>query len=367
MKIPFNNLEAQYTNIQAEINEAIQSAIGSFQFVRGPAVTAFENEFAKALQAKHCINTANGTDALFISLKSLNIKPADEVITPAFSWVSSAETISLCGAKPVFVDVDPQTYTIDPGLIEAAITPRTRAVVVVHLYGQVAHVSAIKKICEKHKLFLVEDCAQAHLSKEDGRYAGTIGDVGTFSFYPTKNLGAFGDGGCIVTTDNILAERIRRISNHGALDKDDHQIEGLNSRLDTIQAAILSAKLPHLHRWNEIRRKNASVYKSYLSSIPDIVLPVERSGTYHTYHLFVIRCQQRNKLKSHLETQGIQTIIHYPKALINLPFYHSKTQSIPFPISTSLQEEVLSLPINPELTIEEIEFVCENIKEFYRK
>lgn len=366
MIIPFNDLQAQYKSIKFEIDQAIQSAINSYQFVKGHTVSEFEKAFSEKLQCNHCISTANGTDALFISLKALNIGYGDEVLTPAFSWVSSVEIISLSGASPVFVDVDPQTYTIDPLKIEERITPKTKAIIAVHLYGHPAPLKEIKKICEKYSLFLIEDCAQAHLSKENGHYTGTIGDVAAFSFYPTKNLGAFGDAGCILTANDHLAERIRRLTNHGALEKDDHLIEGMNSRMDTIQAAILLAKLSHLDRWNEKRRQNAQHYKNQLNDIPDVILPVEKDNVIHTFHLFVVRAQKRNELKSFLEKRGIQTLIHYPKALTNLPAYRS-LKDINFPVADKLESEVLSLPVFAELSTSNITFICENIREFYLK
>lgn len=367
MRIPFNNLEAQHQEIQKEIDVAIHSAIHSFQFVRGNAVHEFENAFAKKLGVPHCINTGNGTDALFISLKALNIGSGDEVLTPAFSWISSAETINLCGATPVFIDVNEQTYTIDPTLLEQRINKKTKAVLAVHLYGQAAHLAEIKKLCIKHGIYLIEDCAQAHLTKEGEQYAGTVGDLATFSFYPTKNLGAYGDAGCITTHNHTLAEKIRRLSNHGALQKDDHLLAGLNSRMDTLQAAILLAKLPHLDRWNNKRRANAEHYRSRLQDIPELQLPQARANTQHTYHLFVIRTTKRDELKQFLEERGIQTIIHYPKALTNLELYSNPETVNLFPVANQLEKEVLSLPVFPELSSDHITFICETIREFYLK
>lgn len=368
MKIPFNNLALQYRTVQRSIDQAIADTLAGFTFIKGNAVQTFEQRFAGLLGAKHCIAVGNGTDALFISLKALGIGAGDEVITPAFSWISSAETISLCGATPVFADIHPETYTLDPSTIELRITPKTKAIVVVHLYGQAASMEALVRICKKNKLLLIEDCAQAHLTQEGDTYAGTFGDAAAFSFYPTKNLGAYGDAGCIVTSDAILAERIRRLSNHGALVKDDHAFEGLNSRMDTLQAAILLAKLPELKNWNAKRLEHALAYNEQLKDVSGISLPVIRAGTTHTFHLYVIRAQQRNDLKRFLEERGVQTIVHYPSALHNLPAYgHLNYSANDFPVSAQLQDKVLSLPVYPELTSGQIAYVCENIKEFYQE
>jgi dTDP-4-amino-4,6-dideoxygalactose transaminase len=303
-----------------------------------------------------------------MALKALGIGPGDEVITPAFSWISSAETITLCNAKPVFADVHPETYTLDPDLIEPLITKRTRAVIAVHLYGQAAHISRIRKICKKWGLYLIEDCAQAHLTEENGKIAGTFGDAGAFSFYPTKNLGAYGDAGCVVTHRTTLARHMRRLGNHGALQKDDHLIEGFNSRMDVIQAAFLSAKLPYLGQWNTLRRAHAALYTRLLSGIDQVIPPAERPGTTHTFHLYVIRAKKRDQLKTYLETQGIQAIIHYPRALPNTKAYaHLKLDNTSISVSRTLEKEVLSLPIYPELSDRKIRYVTRNIEDFYKK
>ena len=366
MTIPFLDLKRQYESIHYELESAVAQAISEFRFVRGHQVPEFENQFKKITTGRHCISTGNCTDALFVALKNLGVKPGDEILTPAFSWISSAQTITLCNATPVFVDVDARTYTIDPGLIEKNITAKTRGIILVHLYGQAAHASAIREICNRNDLFLIEDCAQAHLTQEDGGYAGTIGDIGTYSFYPTKNLGAYGDAGCVITNDDELAERIRRFSNHGALEKDDHLIEGMNSRMDTIQAAVLLSKLKYLKEWTKKRKQNADLYNSLLSDVSEITLPFARANTDHTFHLYVIRTARRDELKQFMKIKGVETMIHYPKALPNTSAYkylnHTRED---FPVSSRLQEEVLSLPIYPELTEEEIEYVCNCIKEFF--
>jgi dTDP-4-amino-4,6-dideoxygalactose transaminase len=368
MKIPFVDLKAQYNSIRNPLERAIMSSIKEFNFIRGKSVKQFEDSFARLTGVKHCIATSNGTTSLFIALKSLGIKQGDEVITPAFTWISSSETVSLCNATPVFADVDPQTYTLTPARIERCISPRTKAVVVVHLYGQAAPMKEIQALCKKHNLFLIEDCAQAHLTEDDGKIVGGFGDVSAFSFYPTKNLGAFGDAGCVVTSDRARAEWIRRFANHGALQKDDHHVEGINSRMDTLQAAVLNVKLKYLNRWNKKRIANASLYKSLLQNTGDIILPHQRPGTKHTYHLFVIRTQHRDLLKDFLFEKGIQTMVHYPEALTNTRAYrHFNSNQNDFPVSNALEKEVLSLPVYPELTKDQIMFICRNIRLFYKK
>jgi dTDP-4-amino-4,6-dideoxygalactose transaminase len=366
MQIPFFDLRAQYESIGLDIENSLRKAIASLRFCKGDEVNEFERVFSKILKINHCIGMGNGTDSLFAILKALGIGYGNEVITPAFSWISSSEVISLCGATPVFSDVDPRTFTLDPNLVEQKITERTKALIVVHLYGHSASMKQLKKICCDHNLYLIEDCAQAHLSKTEDHNAGTFGDAAAFSFYPTKNLGAFGDAGCAITNNDLLAEKIRRFANHGALQKDDHVIEGMNSRLDTLQAAVLLSKLPHLKTWNDKRNNNAQLYNSLLENVSGITVPFIQPGTYHTFHLYVIRAQRRDELKAHLLSHGIQTLIHYPEALPDLPAYaYKKVPKGDFFVSRELAKEVLSLPIYPEIANESIYYVAEKIKEFY--
>jgi dTDP-4-amino-4,6-dideoxygalactose transaminase len=368
MQVPFVDLEAQYRVIKTAIDKAWIGSFTGFRYIGGPRVTDFEDRFKKMLGAGHCVATSNGTSSLHLILRALGIGAGDEVITPAFSWISSAETVSLCHARPVFADVHPDTYTLDPDLIESHITPRTKAVIAVHLYGHAADVMRIRKICKKRRLFFIEDCAQAHLTLVNGQPVGTFGDASAFSFYPTKNLGAYGDAGCVVTRRAALAQHIRRLANHGALQKDDHLMEGLNSRMDVIQAAFLKAKLPYLKRWNSSRRAHAALYKRLLSQVEGVVLPTEMSGMTHTFHLFVIRAEKRDQLKKYLYKRHIQTLIHYPRALTNTPAYADMNlDRTLFPVANALEKEVLSLPIYPELTEAQIRYVSQNIKDFYKK
>lgn len=365
MQIPFVDLRAQYISIREEIDFAINSVIAETAFIGGQRIKSFEAEFAQAHSSKHCIGVANGTDAIFIALKMLGIGPGDEVITVANSWISTSETISQTGAKPVFVDIN-DYYNIDVDLIAAAITERTKAIVPVHIYGQPADIQAISDLCDQRELLLVEDCAQAHLSSVDGTCVGNFGLAGTFSFYPGKNLGAYGDAGAIVTNDDDLANRMRMFANHGALKKHEHQIEGINSRLDGLQAAILSAKLPHLKDWTAGRQRVAARYNELLDDIVGLELPVTAPGRTHVYHLYVVRCQSRDALQNFLRNKGISTGIHYPTALPLLPAYrYLGNIAEQFPRAAQYQNEILSLPMFPELVDEQIEYVAKSIREFF--
>lgn len=364
MKVPFFDLASQHALLREPLHKAFNEVAESARFIGGDPVKHFESQFASRLQ-RPVVGVANGTDALFIALKTLGIGPGDEVITPAWSWISSSETISLTGAKPVFVDVN-QYFTLDLVDIARKVTPRTRAIVAVHLYGHLAEMEQLVALCKDHDLFLIEDCAQAHLSSEQGITAGCWGDMAAFSFYPTKNLGALGDAGMVVASTPERAQRARRWANHGGLSKDDHAIEGINSRLDTLQAAFLSVKLPHLDHWNAMRRQHAIQYQKGLNGVGDLTLPLERSGVHHTYHLFVIRTKQRDALQHFLADKEIETLVHYPKALPFEPAYetygHVPAQ---FPVSFQLQHEVLSLPIYPELSDAQIDYVVEQIQRFF--
>jgi dTDP-4-amino-4,6-dideoxygalactose transaminase len=362
MKVPFVDLHSQYLSIKNDIDTAIASVITETAFIGGSYVKKFDQEYAAAYGAKHSIGVANGTDAIFIVLKMLGIGEGDEVITVANSWISTSETISQAGARPVFIDIEPDYYTIDPKKIEEKITPRTKAIIPVHLYGQPAAMDEIAAICKKHNLHLIEDCAQSHFAEFRGQRVGTFGIAATFSYYPGKNLGAYGDAGGIITNDDELAEKIRMYANHGALKKHQHFMEGINSRLDGIQAAILSAKLPHIHEWNQRRFENAMYYNELLTGTEGIITPKVRENCSHIFHLYVIRTQNRDQLQNELKEQGIETAIHYPTALPNMPAYkylgHSQED---FPVASAYQSQILSLPMYPELTREQIEYVAETV------
>lgn len=366
MQVPFVDLKTQYHSIKPAIDAAIQQVIEETAFIGGTHVKNFERSFAEAYGVKHCIGCANGTDAIYILLKMLGIGAGDEVITTASSWISTSETIGQTGALPVFVDIEPDHYTIDCTKVEEKITPRTKAIIPVHLYGQMAAIEELARLCEKYKLFLIEDCAQSHFSQFKQRNAGTWGIAGTLSFYPGKNLGAYGDAGAIVTNDDALAERCRMYANHGALIKHQHYIEGINSRLDGMQAAILNAKLPYIQQWTEQRIANAAYYHECLKDIPQIKIPAARPESRHTWHLYVIRAERRNELASYLKAQGVETAVHYPTPLPFLQAYqHLQAVREDFPVAAAYQEQILSLPMFPELTKEHIQYVAQKIAEFY--
>jgi len=365
-QIPFADLHAQYLSVKAEIDAAIAAVIRDSAFIRGPYVEAFEYDFASALGLPHCVSCGNGTDALYIAMRALDLKPGDEVITTAHSWISTAETITQAGGEVVFCDTTPDTFTIDPVQIEAKITPRTVGIIPVHLYGQSADMGEIMKIARAHGLWVVEDCAQAHLAKYQGQSVGTFGDAATFSFYPGKNLGAMGDAGAIVTADSDLARRMAMFARHGGLVKGDHQIEGINSRMDGLQAAVLSVKLRHLVAWTEARQRLAAAYNRGLTPIMDLVAPAVVPQCEHVYHLYVIMHPQRDALAAHLADSGIQTAINYPVALPFLPAYGRLAHKpADFPAAWSNQFRVLSLPLFPEMTTTQQEHVIAAIKSFH--
>ena len=368
MRIPFVDLKAQYEHIKPGIDKAIADVIGSTAFIGGKYVKEFEQQFAALYGVRHVISCGNGTDSLYILMKMLGIGAGDEVITAANSWISSSETISQTGAKPVFIDVHPEYYSLDETQLESTITSKTKAVIVVHLQGQVCNMDTIRSVCDKHSIPVIEDCAQSHFSEYKGTRAGLFGIAGSFSFYPGKNLGAYGDAGCIITNDDALAEKCRMYANHGSLQKHQHKMEGVNSRMDGLQAAILSAKLPYILQWTARRIHNATLYNNYLQGINEISIPAVRPDTMHSYHLYVIRAKQRDKLAQWLKDHGIETAVHYPVALPNLPAYQYLGYSaLDFPVATALQTEILSLPMYPELTEEMIREVADSIKAFYKK
>lgn len=351
-----------------EINEAIARVIEANAFAGGPFVEKFENEFASFCGAGHGIGVGNGTDALWFALLACGVGPGDEVITVPSTFMATAEAISFCGAKPVFVDVDACTYTMDPSLIERAITPRTKAIVPVHLFGQMADMDPIMEVARKHGLKVVEDACQAHGAGYKGRSAGTIADAGAFSFYPGKNLGAFGEAGAATTNSSELAQKIRVLRDHGQVKKYYHAAIGWNGRMDGIQGAVLSVKLKHLASANDQRRSNAGHYQSLLSEVSGIHLPVEATDRRHVYHIYPIRVANRDALLKYLTEHRIGVGIHYPIPVHRQEAYHFL--GLPkgsFPISESCADQFLSLPMFPELTGSQIERVVYVIKEWVLK
>lgn len=364
-KVPFVDLYAQYQMMKSEIDFVIADVIKNSSFVRGPYVDKFEQLFSHMMERQYCVSCANGTDSLYIAMVSLGVKPGDEVIAPAHSWISTTETISQAGGKVVFCDTDALTHTIDPAKLASLITPRTVGIVPVHLYGQPADMDPIMVIAKQHGLWVLEDCAQSHLARYKGRLVGTFGEVASFSFYPGKNLGAMGDAGALTTNDAKLARRMAMFARHGGLTKGDHQIEGINSRMDGLQAAILSVKLPHLPQWTRARQHWAKVYTERLKGIPGLSVPAIADGREPVWHLYVIRHDRRDALAAYLQSKGIQTVINYPTALPFLPCYaaigHKPSD---FPNAYHDQSRILSLPIFPEMTEAQIDVVVEAIRSF---
>ena len=364
MKVPFVDLHAQYLTIKDEIDRAIAEVIAESAYIRGRHVDAFEQAWARTLGVKRCISCANGTDAIYIALRGLGLRPGDEVITSAHSWISTSETITQAGGRVVFCDTDAETFTIDPVDVERKITPSTVGIITVHLYGQPADMGAIMTIAKKRNLWVIEDCAQAHLASYKGQLVGTFGDVATFSFYPGKNLGAYGDAGCVVTNDDRLGDWMVTFARHGG--KGDHIMEGINSRMDGLQAAILNAKLPHLPAWTAARRRVAACYNELLENMGDVITPTVKSDRDHVYHLYVVRTENRDALREHLNQADISTVLNYSKAL---PFYpaYAYLGHVPqdFPVAYFNQSRILSLPIYPEMPEEAITEVADTIGLFW--
>jgi len=362
MKVPFVDLYAQYLTIKKDIDQAIENVIKNSSYIGGGAINNFEKSFADYLGLSNIVACANGTDSIEILLQSFGIGKGDEVIVPAASWISTSEAVTTVGAAPVFVDIEEEYFTIDVSLIEKAITPKTKAIIPVHLYGHPADMPAIMAIAKKHNLIVIEDCAQAHGAAIKGKKVGTFGDASSFSFYPGKNLGAYGDAGCMATNDVAIATKARMIANHGQQGKHNHIIEGRNSRLDGLQAAILSVKLPYLEKWTEARIKNAASYSTHLAS-KNIILPKTKPGYRNVFHLYVIKTDGRDELKNSLQQNDIETAIHYPIALPFLPCYQNRNfKPQDFPVAFACQSKILSLPMFAELSIDQIEKVAGVIK-----
>ncbi len=363
--VPFVDLKVQYQTIKTDIDKAIQDVLSNAIFIGAKPVKDFEEQFANFIGVKQCISCGNGTDSIEILLEAMDIGRGDEVIVPAISWISTSEAVSNVGAKPVFVDIEQDFYCINSNLIEEKITARTKAIIPVHLYGQVADMPKIMQIAKRYNLKVLEDCAQAHYAKIGGQTVGTFGDCASFSFYPSKNLGAYGDGGAMISNNLEIAEKARRITNHGQLSKHDHQIEGRNSRLDTLQAAILLAKLPYLETWTQKRITNSLVYEKLLIN-KEILKPKTRPDSQHVFHLYVIKTNKRQDLQEILTKNGIQTAIHYPIALPFLPCYaYQKAQKTDYPVAAQFQDEILSLPMYAELSEEQIRYIAQVINRDY--
>lgn len=367
MKIPFGNLKRQYEQLSDRIDAATHEVYSSGWFVLGQQVQRFEANFAQYCGAKFAVGVGSGTEALHLSLLACGIQPGDEVITVSNTCVPTVSAVSFAGAVPVFVDIDEKTFTIDPARIEARITPKTKAILPVHLYGQCADMDAILEIARQYELAIVEDCAQAHGSQYKGRMAGTIGDAGAFSFYPSKNLGAFGDGGLVLTNDEAIAQTVVKLRNYGQEKRYYHSIKGFNSRLDELQAAILNAKLPYLGGWNQRRREIARRYQEAFSPV-GLCCPLEAPDRFHTYHLYVMRVPQRERFQKLLEENAIATIIHYPIPVhLQESYAECRVQGEYLPLTENLASEIVSLPLYPELTEEEVDRIIQTVLVAYQQ
>jgi len=365
MNVPFLDLKKQYEGLRDEIEAAISDVIQNCAFAGGPFVKRFEDDFAGFCRSKYATGVSSGTEALWLVMLALGIGPQDEVITVPNTFIATAEAISFCGATPVFVDVDAQTFTMNPNLLEEAITPRTRAIIPVHLYGQPADMNPIMEIARQYELFVIEDACQAQGAEYNGQRAGTIGHAGCFSFYPGKNLGAYGEAGAVITDDPKLDETIRMLRDHGQTEKYKHSLIGWNARMAGIQGAVLSVKLRYLETWNALRRKNAGFYRECIEHFNGVKLPVEAPYARHIYHIFPLHLKNRDKLMAHLAEKGVQCGIHYPVPVhLQEAYRYLGLKEGMYPVSEKSADEQLSLPMFPELTQEHIEFVAEQIKHF---
>ncbi len=377
MEVPFLDLKAQYKSIKNEIDSAIQQVIDNTAFILGKAVTEFENDFAEAHNVKHCIGTSSGTDGNHLALWSLNIKAGDEVIIPANTFIATAWGVTLCGAKPVFVDCHPESYNLDPEKVSDSITENTKAIVAVHLYGQPADMDVLRKIAKDKNVFLVEDAAQAHLAEYKNKKVGGLSEISSFSFYPGKNLGAYGEGGAVLTNSDELASKVSKLREHGQSEKYYHETFGHNYRMEGIQGAVLGIKLKYLEKWTEERRRVAVKYREVLGDLDRIILPSEVEGCRHVYHLYVIRINEKNsdvmislrdKLRTHLSENKISSGLHYPVPLhLQKCFNYLGYKLGDFPVTENLADSGLSLPMFPELSNEQIEYVGEKIKIFFKQ
>lgn len=367
MKVIFNNLYLQNKIFYNEFLDSFKKILNKSNFIGGKEVQLFEKKFKKLCNSKYCISVANGTDALIISLKCLGIKQGDEVILPAHTWVSTAGAIIAVGAKPVFVDTD-KFFTINTNKIEAKITKKTKAIIPVHLYGQPCKIEEIVKVSKKYNLKIIEDCAQAHLTKYKNKIVGNFGHVGTFSFFPAKNIGALGDAGAIICNNKKLYSQIKKYKNHGSLNKNENETFGINSRLDTIQACVLNRKIKKIKKFNSKRIYFSKIYKRFLQNNSFIQLPNNRQNGFHTYHQFVIKVKKnRNSLIKFLRKKNIETGIHYPKMLINLKPYRIFKNGSDFKNCLKYENQILSLPMHPFLKIKEIKYVCNSINLFFKR
>lgn len=357
MHIPMVDLRAQHAEISAEVEAGLLAVMDSGQFVLGPQVAAFEQEAADSLGAAHAVSCGSGTDALHLALHALGIGPGDEVITTPFTFFATAEAIRYVGARPVFVDIDRRTFNLDPAQVEAAVTPATRALLPVHLFGQTAAMEPLQDIARRHDLRIVEDCAQAFGARRGEKAAGTLGDAGCFSFFPNKNLGAYGDGGMITTDSAELALSLRELRNHGGVERHHHTRIGYNSRLDELQAVVLRAKLKRVDQYNQARRRLAQHYSESLADLPDLLTPWPDPDGYHVYNQYTLQTPLRDRIQADLQNQGIACAVHYPRPLYQQPALAADYPGLSLPVTESITRQCLSLPLYPEMDESQVDAV----------
>ncbi len=370
MNVPFVDLKSQYSGIKNEILTEINEVLDNTAYICGKKVKKFEEDFAKIHNVKYAVALSSGTDALHVALHALGIKAGDEVLVPVNTFIATSESVTLAGAKPVFTDHDEKTYNIDVKKIEAAIGRNTKAIIPVHLYGQPAEMDAILEIAKKHDLFVIEDCSQAHLAEYKRKKIGSFGNIGTFSFYPGKNLGAYGEGGAVVTNDESLYNKMLRFRQHGSVEKYVHEIEGHNYRMEEIQAGVLNVKMKYIEKWTNARRAVAARYTARFKemNLNEVVFPFNPDYINPVYHLYVIMADKRDELMSHLNSNGIQTGLHYPLPLHKQEAYaYLKHKDGDFPVAEKCCGRILSIPMYPEMPEDHVDFVCKTIEQFYRK
>jgi dTDP-4-amino-4,6-dideoxygalactose transaminase len=364
MNVPFADFREQYLMVKDQIDRGLKSVFEKGNFILGEEEREFEVQFAKFCDTKHAVGVNSGTDALYLALGALNITVGDEVIIPTFTFIATALCISYTGAKPVFVDIEEETYNVDPQKLEALITGKTKAIILVHLYGQPANMDEITAIAKKYHIAVIEDACQAHGATYQGKKTGSLGDVGCFSFYPTKSLGAFGDGGMVVTNSDAINEKVQMLRDYGRKGRYEHKIKGYNSRLDTVQAVVLSAKLKYLDEWNKMRGAQAAYYCQLLKDIPGVVMPTVKKSRTHVFQTFAVRVLNRDAICEGMKKKGVSVLIHYPIPIhLQEAYADLGYQKGDFPVSEKIADEILSLPMFPHISKEQIDYVCASLKE----
>ncbi|MCK5580192.1 MAG: DegT/DnrJ/EryC1/StrS family aminotransferase [Candidatus Omnitrophica bacterium] len=363
MQVNFLDFSEQYTTIKDEVDIGLKRVFETGSFIMGPDVKDFENSFAQYCECRNGVGVNSGTDALYLALAALDVGVGDEIILPSFTFIATALCVSYTGATPVFVDVEQETYNIDSESFKKAITPKTKAVIPVHIYGQAANMKEICEIAKEHNIKVVEDACQAHGARYEGQRIGSLGDIGCFSFYPTKSLGAFGDGGIVVTDDEEIAEKIQMLRDYGRKGRYDHKVKGYNSRLDTVQAVVLAAKLKYLDEWNQMRADNAAYYNELLAGIKGVKIPLIKDNRTHVFQTYAVRLKERDRICDQMKDKGVGVLIHYPIPLhLQEAYKDAGYKKGDFPVSEQIANETLSLPMYPHITKDKIEFVCDALK-----